>query len=143
MSEALDAVGSLLQIGDGASPESWTSVAEVNVINFAVSLDTQEVTHHESPGAFKERVATLLDIGPVTLDVNFIPTEATHRDASGGLLDDMLAKTLRNFKFVFPDAGLTQYVFSAFVTNLSIAAPIEGKLGGSVTLTSSGQPTLA
>jgi len=143
-SGAIDAFGTLLKIGDGGGTETFTAIAEcTNISGPNLSLDLVEVTHHESTGAFKERIGTLLDAGAITLDLSFIPTESTHRDASGGLLDDMLNKTLRNFQLVFPDTGSTTWSFAAYVNGFNVTAPVEGKLGASVTITISGQPTLS
>jgi len=143
-SNALDAYGTLLKIGDGGGTETFTAIAEcTNISGPNLSLDLVEVTHHESTGAFKERIGTLLDGGTISLDLSFIPTAATHRDASGGLLDDMLNKTKRNFQLQFPDSGSTTWSFAAYVNAFNVTAPVEGKLGASVTITITGVPTLA
>lgn len=144
VSGAIAAYGTLLKIGDAGSPETFTAIAEVtNISGPGITTDTEDVTHHESTGGFKERIPTLLDAGAVTFDVSFIPTAATHRDASGGLLDDQLAKTKRNFQIIWSDSGSTTWSFAAYVTGFSPTAPVGGKLGAAVTLQVTGQPTLA
>lgn len=144
MTQALAAYGTLLKIGDGAGPEVFTTIAEIsNLGGPALSQDPIDVTHHSSPGAWKEFVGGLLDGGELSAELNFIPTEATHRDASGGLLNDLKNRTLRNFELVFPDGGATTWSFSAFITGFEIGAPVDGKLSASMTIKLSGQPTLA
>lgn len=143
MTQGIPAFGTLLKIGDGATSEVFTTVAEVtNIGGPSLSADTADMTHHESPGGFEEVVVTILRSGEVSLDLNYIPGHAT-QDASTGLLADYIAKTLRNFQLVFPDAGATQWGFAAFVTGYEPDAPHADGLGLSVTLKISGQPTLA
>jgi predicted secreted protein len=142
-SNALSAFGSLLKIGDGATPENFTTIAEVADLGGpALKLDAIEVTHHESPGGWRENIGGLLTAGEVTFTLNFIPTEATH-DASTGLIADMVARTKRNFQLVFPDVGSTTWSFAALVTGFEPKEPIDEKLSADVTLTVTGQPTLS
>ncbi len=142
-SEAISSFGTLLKIGDGGDPENFTTIAEVQDIKPpSLELGTEEVTHHGSPGGWKEYVATLLDAGEVSFSLNFIPSDAT-QGYSTGLIADMVNKTLRNFQLVFPDTGSTTWSFAAFVTGFEPDAPVEGKLSADVTLKISGQPTLA
>lgn len=137
-SQAMAAYGTLLKRGDGGSPETFTVIAEVlDIKPPSFSADTEEVTHQESPGGFKEYVVTLLDAGEVTFDVNFIPTDASHQ----GLLSDLQARAKRNFQLVFPDG--TTWTFAAYVTGFEPDAPVGGKLSASVTLKVTGQPTLS
>lgn len=143
MTEAISAFGTLLKIGDGGGPEVFTSIAEVVTIGGpSLSMDTADVTHHESPGGWEEVVGTILRSGEVSFDVNFIPTHAT-QNAATGLLNDLENRTLRNFELVFPDTGNTTWSFAALVTGFEPDAPHDDPLRASVTLKLSGQPTLA
>lgn len=143
MSNALSAFGTLLKIGDGGGTEVFTTIAEVTKIGGPkFKLNTKEVTSHSSPGGWKESIATILEAGEVSADLNFIPTTAT-QSQSGGLLRDLKNKTLRNFKIVFPDVGATTWSFAAFVTGFETDEPVDDALTAKVTLEISGQPTLA
>lgn len=143
MVSGIRAHGTLLKIGDGATAETFTSIAEVtNIQGPGLTADSLDMTHHASPSAFREFVQGLKDGGEVTLDLNYIPTAAT-QDASSGLLNDYENGTLRNFELVFPDAGNTTWSITGIVTNFTPAAPVDGKLGASVTIKLSGAPTLA
>lgn len=143
MTNAISAFGTLLQIGDGGSPETFTTIAEVQDISGpSFSLDTAEVTSHGSTGGWKEYIGTLLDGGEVSFDINFLPTETTHGYASG-LLKDMVNKTVRNFQIVFPDAASTTWTFAALITGFETSEPVGDQLSASVTLKITGQPTLA
>ena len=142
-SGAIASYGTLLKIGDGGGTEVFTTIAEVRDIKGpTLSMETKEVTNQTSTGAWKEYVGTLLDGGEVTFDINFIPTETTHK-LSTGLLKDMSAKTKRNFKLVFPDTGATTWAFSALIVKFDPDESVTGELKASVSLKISGQPTLA
>lgn len=140
----ISAFGTLLKIGDGASPtESFTTIAEVtNIGGPSLSLDPIEITSHSSTGGWREFIGGLLDGGEVSLEINYDPVGATH-DASTGLIYDMTNRTVRNFQLVFPDTGNTTWSLSALVTAFEPSEPIDDKLAASVTLKVSGQPTLA
>ena len=137
------AYGSLLKIGDGGGTEVFTTVAEVTkLVGPKMKLDTKDVTSHSSPNAAREFIATLLDAGEVTADLNWIPSNAT-QSYSSGLLRDMWSRNLRNFQIVFSDLVNTTWTFAAFVVGFDPSAPFDAELGVSVTLKLTGKPTLA
>lgn len=126
--------GTLLKVGDGGGTEVFTTVAEVVDINPGdVSLETADATHMESPSAFRERVATLLDAGPVTARLNWIGGNATHV----GLRTDQTAKTLRNFEIHDP-SGTYKWEFSAFITRIGDQTPMGDVIRVDIELTPSG-----
>ena len=136
------AFGTLLQMGNGATPEIWTTIAEVtNIGGPSLSQEAVDVTSHSSAGAFREKVGGLLDGGEISLDINFVPTGATHKEAVGGLLYNYTARSVNNYKLLFVDT--TYWIVPALVTGFTPDMSIEGKLGAAVTLTVSGEPTLA
>jgi hypothetical protein len=140
---ALSSFGTLLKKGNGATPEVFTTIAELTGIGgFDLSLAVEDATNMNSPGGIEEVIATLGKGDSVTFDINFVPTAATH-GAATGLVADWQNKTRRNFQMVLPDAGSTTWSFPAYVTKISVKAPVKGKLSASVTLTPAGQPTLA
>ncbi len=143
MSDAISAFGTQLQIGDGGSPEAFTTIAEV--VSFSgpgLALDTEDVTNHQSPGGWEESIGTILRSGEITLEINYVPTSPTH-DAATGLLAKMAARSVDNYKMIFPDTGSTTWSFAALVTGFEPDAPHDGKLAASVTLKPTGQMTLA
>ena len=140
MTEAISGFGTILKRGDGAVPEVFTTIAEVKSLSGpGLTLETIDVTHHQSTGGWREFIGGLLDGGEVTFDVNFIPSNQTQDN----LWTDLQNRTLRNFELEFPDPGSTTWSFSALVTGFEESAPIDDVLGASVTLKISGQPTLS
>lgn len=124
----------------GAYP--GTEIAQVtNISGLSISLDTVDVTEHDGDG-WEEHIATILRSGTITLDIVYDPSEATHKNASGGLLYDMAQRVLGTWNLVFPTTPVKYFTFSAYVTGFTPAAPVEGALTASVTLKPSGLVTL-
>jgi hypothetical protein len=136
------AIGTKLKIGDGGSPVSYTTIAEVVEISGpALSVDTADATHHSSSGDYEEVVPTVIRSGEVTFDINYLPTDSTH-DATDGLLNDLENKTKRNFELVFTDGSNTTWTLTGYVTGFEPSAPHDDKLDASVTIKLTGQPTI-
>jgi predicted secreted protein len=143
MTSGIWAHGTLLKIGDGGDPESFTTITEVTDIGGpSLEMNTIEMTSHDSVDGWAEFVGGILDAGEVTFSINYIPTDSTH-DAGTGLIKDMADRTVRNFQLVFPDGSSTTWSFSALVTNFEPGEPVDDKLSADVTLKISGKPTLA
>lgn len=140
---AISSHGTLLKIGNGATPtETFTTIAEVlDISGPSFSLGTEETTHHGSEWA--EYVATVIDGGEVTFDVNLVPSETTQMGTSAGSLWYALTnRVLNNFKLVLPDSGAMEFAFAAYVTKFELSEPLKGKLGASLSLKISGEVTV-
>ena len=143
MSDATSGFGTLFQIADSGGTV-YTSVAEVVTVGGPnLTLDMLEVTHHASPGGYKEFVAGLLDAGEVTLGLNHLPANATQSNATDGLVKLLDSKAKRNMKIIFPDSGSTTWTLVGFITSLSPSDPVDGKAELNCTIKITGQPTLA
>lgn len=109
----------------------------------SLSADTEDVTTHDSTGAWEEHVVTILRSGEVTMELVYDPAAATHKNAAGGLIADLVGRASTTYSIVFPDAALTTWSFTAFVTAFEPSMPHDGALTASATLKLTGQPTLA
>lgn len=141
-SSAFWAYGSTLQLGDGATPEVFTSIAEITSLTPPqMSRDDIDVTSHSSSDGYREFIGGLRDGGEVSLEANWLPTNSTH-DASTGLLETFNDNVTHNWKIVLPST-LATISFSGFITAFEPELPLEeqGKL--SVTIKVSGKPTVA
>jgi predicted secreted protein len=105
-----------------------------------LSLDTEDVTTHDSSSAFEEVVATILRSGELSMDIVYDPNDATH-DATTGLPAMMEARIPVGFSMVFPDT--TEWAFAAYVTGFEPGAPHDGALTAAVNLKLTGAPILA
>ena len=139
---AVSAFGTLLKIGDGGGPESFTTIAYVREISGpSLGMEPLETTNHSSTSGWRTFVGGLLTGGEVTAEILYDPDAGTH-DASTGLINDMENRTVRNFQLVFTDPTPTTWAFSSLVTGFEPSAPYDDLLTASVTLTVTGVPTL-
>lgn len=139
--EAIAAFGTKLLRGNLYTPDtdlsqvdlsSMQEIAEVtNISGPQLTTDTEDATAHDSPDAVENIVATILRLGEVTVDVNFLPGSEGHR----AIAEDWRTKAKRVWALVFPDANETPWVFAAIVTQApSPDAPVAGILTASFTL---------
>lgn len=146
MTNAISDYACLLQMGDGATTENFTTIAGVtNVPPPGIDNPAIEGTEHTS-GGYREFVSSKLkELPEMTFDIDFLPTAATH-NANTGLVSVIVAGTVKNFKFVYPNLTATTWSFSALVTKIAPAsadARSPKALSATVTLRPTGVPTLA
>ena len=140
-SAAFHAHGSLLKMGDGGSPESFTTVAEITSLSGpALTQETIDVTSHDSSNGWREFIGGLKDAGEVSATLNYLPTNATQND-SAGLIYVLGQGTLKNWQMVFADASSRVVAFAALVTAVSITSAIDAQATAEVTLKISGELT--
>lgn len=121
--------------------ETLTAIAQVrNIGGPGLAADTEDVTTHDSPGAFEEHVATIIRTGEVSLDLVYDPNHATH-DTDTGLVKMLKNRVPVGFEIVFP--GSVTWSFAALVTGFEPTAPHDGALTASAKLKLTGAPVLA
>lgn len=141
MPTAYAAIGTLLKIGDGGGPETFTTIPGIKDLTlFGFTADTIETTSQDAAG-YKTYIPSLKDSGTVTFDMNF--TAAATQGFATGLFADYLARTLRNFQVVLTTSPAKTGSFSAYVTAFSMSAPVADVLKASVTLQVTGPVTWA
>jgi predicted secreted protein len=133
----LDAFGTQLQRGDGATPtEVFTAIANVTDITPpGIERETYDVTAHDSPEAWREFIGGLKDGGEVEIEINYDPRE------HDSLVADFADPNPRNYKVVWP-LSLGNWAFGAILTNFEPEAPHDDKLAASLTFKVSGKPTI-
>ena len=124
--QAFVGYGSQLFVGDGASPETFEAIADIEKITPGeMSTNVVDKTHLRSPDAHKEKLATIRDSGPFQLMGNWRPTHQSQSNAgggtsafaSGGLAYLWRTKAERNFKIVLSDGSPgTEWPFRGVVT---------------------------
>lgn len=139
--------GVLFKIGDGdkASVPTYTQIAQVKKWNgIEIGAILSEVTHHSSPGGFRQKVPSgLFEVSDIELELAFDITDPTHANASGGLIHAQLNKTKLAYQIVLPDASTTTWTFDAYVQKLKLDSQQEEHVMGNVTLVITGQPELS
>jgi predicted secreted protein len=142
VSSAFWAFGTILQLGDGATSESFTAIAELlEVAPPQMSKESYEVTNHSSTNKFRERIPGLKDGGTLTFKANWLPNNATH-DENTGILECFKDDVNHNWKLVLPDS-LGTFSFSGHVTAYNPDTPLAGQGTLSCSIAISGEPTFA
>jgi hypothetical protein len=138
---AIPGYGTLLKIGDGASPENFSTVVEVTeIVPPQIELKTEDATSHDSNG-WEEVIGTLLSGGDIKGKINWRPTDPTH-DETTGLLYAIMNRVKKNWKLVLP-GSLKTFAFAALLTKFEPETPVDGKLSASFTLKISGPVTIS
>lgn len=106
MTSAYHAYSTVLALSDGGSPAAFASIAEIRSIDGVnIERDMLEVTHMESSGRAKEFIAGMADSGMVSLELNYIVQNATHKDMLTNLQQTTVASIFRSYKILLPDWG--------------------------------------
>lgn len=129
-----------IKIGDGASPEVFTTVAEIN--NFGElgqANDLIEVTHLLSTA--KEYIGGLPDGVEIPIAANYVPNDT----AQVAAIAKVASGTTANFKYIYPSGaagGSKMFTFAALVLawNIGPTTPNEAvklnmrlKVSGAIT----------
>lgn len=131
MSDGISAHGTLLKIGNGATPETFATIAEVGDIDGPTIKNIMEdFTSHGSGGVVKKK-PILRDGDKVKFPIHFVSDDPTHSD-SAGLVAIAMNKTEKNYQIVFPDNS--GFAITAYVEEVKFKAPVKGKLTADVTL---------
>ena len=136
------AKGTLQKLGDGASPEVFTTMGQVRSISGPTTNATvQDVTTHSTSGNWMEKLATLIDPGTMSFPINFDSTDATHAFATG-VWDDLINLTQRNWQTVLP-ASIGQLSYAAYATGHGFDLPVDNVISAALELTIDGAITAA
>lgn len=131
----LDGFGTSLARGNGAEPEVFTVIAAVtNISAPSLSRETLDVSAHDSPGGWREKLGGLKDAGEVSLDINYRPAD---HDVFVADLDD---EEPRAYKLTWPDG--TEWALMLILTGMEPSAPFDDKLSASMTFVVSGPPVI-
>lgn len=133
--------GCLLKFGNDASPQVFTTVAEVSSIGeFGAERALIDKTNFDSPNAFMEYILGLKDGVELTVTANFLANNAT-QNSTTGLIKANDVGTERDFKLTIRDtytlATVGTFNFSALVrawrVNPSVATLLQATFNLKVT----------
>jgi len=121
-----------------------TEIAGVtNISGPGLSLDTVDVTTHDTANYWEEVVGTILRSGEVSLDIVYDPADATHKYAAAGILHDLVSRAEVAYKLIFPDDAATTWEFNCLVVGFEPTGAVGGALTATARFKVTGQPTLA
>lgn len=141
---AVAAEGTLLQIGNLASPEGWQSVSNVSDITGPSMAATEvDITSHTSTTVpWRQKIVTLLDIGTVVAKIFWNPGDTTQNNAPstfvGGLMYIFINRVKVPVRILHVDN--TSDTFFAYITKISKVAPVAGVYQMDVTFTATDNP---
>lgn len=139
---AIPSFGTFIQMSDASGANHATIGEVLDISGPKLKADTKETTSHSTGIPWKTRIATLLDSGGLTFDVNLDLSDPTHSKLSG-LRKVFANRELRNFKVLYnSDMGSQEDVFDGYVTGLEVKAPVNGVYTSSVTIEGTGEVTL-
>lgn len=138
---ALPAINTILQYGNGASPETFVTIAFLNNLS-GPSIEGQvvDVTSMSSVLPWRQKIVTLLAGGEISADAFWQPMDPTHQSLLTFFSDrgQGQAGVPIDFRMVFPDYDGTVYAFSGFVSACKITAPVADVIKAAVTITITG-----
>ena len=136
------AFGAILSFGTATGTATTATLTNVtNISGFDGESETIDVTSHDSAGSYREKVASFLDLGQVTVDFNFDAAQTTHRATSGGILWLRDQRLTVPWKLTLPGTPVHSVTFQGFVKSVPIDLPFDDKQSGSITIETTGSAT--
>ena len=138
MSNPAAAHGTQLKIGDGATPEVFSTITCVFEGPSGGGFTPQfiEGRHHGSVDIVRR--VSIVDKPAITFRAYYDSSDVQH----GVLVTSAKDAVKRNFKYILTDAGAETFAFAAY-TSVSYESPVDGFQTISVTLTIDGAITIS
>ena len=127
----------LVAVGDGASPEAFTTVAGMRSTSMTINNESVDITNKSSSGNSRELLATA---GVQTVSISGSGVFTDHA-SEATVRTKALADTLANYRFTVPDFGA--FTGSFQITSLEYAGEYNGEVTYSVSFESAGAVTFA
>lgn len=133
--------GTLVKMGDGGSPETFTAIAELRGdISFdGMESDEIEITTHNNAvnGRAKEKIPGLIDPGNLNVEINYIATEVTHVAVRTAWIN----QTRKNFQILSPQGDLISC--AGYIMSLPITFPVDDSISAKIKIMLTGLPTFS
>lgn len=134
------AINTLLQYGNGACPEVFTTIPNVGSITGpGLSRTVQDVTSHSTLVPWRQKFPTLNDGGDLTFDLFYIPDDAAHKAVLAMAVDTV--SPVKDWKLTFPNSAGVNFFFQGFISKFGTAEKVDDVLRSAITLTVTGQVT--
>lgn len=128
---AQPAINTIIQYGDGASPQVWTTIGRVGDVGVGMSGTVVDVTAMDNDGPWSQSIVTILNGGPITIPVFYLPNDAGHEAVLTLFEDRGLAGVAGDpipFRIVWPTTPAHYFRFSGFFSDFTIKAAVKGIL---------------
>ncbi len=140
-----------LAVGNGASPEIFTPIA--NITDFTEPTTTVMVDNTNSSDRWVSRQPVIQDMGKIMAKIEYQPEDTSmYNGANGGSVAPgirflLINEVLSHYQAQFPgfnpaSPGVLVDEFPAYVTDFSITSKVKDIFHASLELTNSGAPDL-
>ena len=121
--------------------DAYVNIGEVADFEVpAIEAQMEDVTDHDSANDAHEYTPTTIEPGVLSFEIFYRPTLATHKNASGGLLDSIINKRKKDFKVTYKDASIV--TFTGYLQKFGpISVPVKGIVKAPVEVKVTGLPT--
>jgi hypothetical protein len=130
------AINTLLQYGDGACSETFSTLANVgNLGGPTMQRAVAKTTSHSTGVPWDTFIPTVIDPGQIPFDLFFKPNLTSHKTALGFFENgDFL-----DWRIVFPDVAATKWYFTGFFSKFSISAAVADAIKAAAAVQVSGK----
>ena len=126
----------LMKVGDGASPEVFTTIAGLRSTSLTVNNESVDVTNKDSLG--KRELLAAAGVQSISVSGSGVFTDGSSEST---IKTNALADTIDNYQFLVPDFGTFTGAFQ--VTSLEYAGEFNGEVTYSMSFESGGAITFA
>jgi len=134
--------GTILKVGDGASPEVFTAIPEIIEISGTPGGTPDEVdaTNHDTVGNYRENISGLITTKELTVNATWRKAGAADNTLLLALQTQMQAGTRKNFQILLPTTAVETVTFEASVKDWQVLTPIADRMTCQFVLKSSNAP---
>ena len=127
------AKGSVLKVGDEASPHNYVPIAQVKSISGpSTKPKIVDITTHDTAGNSVRKLAVLVDYGQLGFDINFDSADATHSFTTG-IWNYLVDLEKKGFQDIFPNSAGT-LTFIGYFTDHSFNQPVDNVLSAKISI---------
>src|SRR5262245_37135614 len=137
------AIGTKLQVLSSASPEAFTTIANMgDITGPSTSLAEVETTSHSTLTPHRTFIPALIDDGTIAFPCFFNPSDPTHSLWSGYGLENLFQNRANTkWRLINTDLGRRTRTFFGFVQALNETYPVAGIASRAVTIRINSVPT--
>lgn len=126
----------LMKVGNGGSPETFTTIAGLRSNELTINNESVDVTNKDSSG--KRQMLAAAGIQSISVSGSGVFTDAASETT---VKTNALADTNDNYQFLVPDFGTFTGAFQ--ITSLAYAGEFNGEVTYSISFESAGAITFA
>jgi hypothetical protein len=142
VAKALAFQGTLFKVGNGASPEVFTTIAEFRGFD-GPSGSATVLDASTTESTVKEKLKGLFDEGQLSGNLYFDPTDINGQGVLWDARKLSGAAAEKNFQLVFPDSPNTILTIPGFVQSFNVTGQVDGLIEASITIEISGEVTIS